>query len=99
MHLRSSSPAFLVEIPVKEHHLFTLDNTFASNQSHLFIFTGARLLSTKTGGRSIPKARKGPWPRDQINLGDYHYLACGYPSNHVGFISYRLGAGPDPLYI
>jgi hypothetical protein len=30
---RSSSPLFLVEIPIKEvyeHHLFTLDNTFAS---------------------------------------------------------------------
>jgi hypothetical protein len=33
MHLWSSSPAFLVEIPVKEvykRHLFTLDNTFSS---------------------------------------------------------------------
>jgi hypothetical protein len=33
MHLRSSSPDFLFEIPIKEvykHHLFTLDNTFAS---------------------------------------------------------------------
>jgi hypothetical protein len=33
MHLRSSSPDFLFEIPVKKvykHHLFTLDNTFAS---------------------------------------------------------------------
>jgi hypothetical protein len=33
MHLRSCSPAFLVEIPVKKvykHHIFTLDNIFAS---------------------------------------------------------------------
>jgi hypothetical protein len=38
--------------------------------------------------------------RDQINLADYPYLMCGYLSNHVGFVSYRLGTGPDlPLYI
>jgi hypothetical protein len=37
-------------------------------------------------------------PRDQINLGDYPYLMCGYPSNHVGFVSYHLGTGP-PLYM
>jgi hypothetical protein len=25
---------------------------------------------------------------------------CGYPSNHMGFVSYHLGTGPDlPLYI
>jgi hypothetical protein len=37
---------------------------------------------------------------DQINLGDYPYLVRGYPSNHVGFVSYRLEMGPGfPLYI
>jgi hypothetical protein len=39
-------------------------------------------------------------PRDQINTGDYPYFMCGYSSNHVGFVSYRLGTGPDiPLYM
>jgi hypothetical protein len=42
-------------------------------------------------GRSVPC--------DQINSSDYPYLVCGYPSNHVGFIWYRLGTGPDLPYI
>jgi hypothetical protein len=38
-------------------------------------------------------------PRNQINSGDYPYLMCGYPSNHVRFVSYHLGMGPDLPYI
>jgi hypothetical protein len=39
-------------------------------------------------------------PCNQVNLGDYPYLVRGYPSNHVGSVSYRLEMGPDfPLYI
>jgi hypothetical protein len=31
---------------------------------------------------------------------DYPYLVHGYPSNHMGFVSYRLRIGPNlPLYI
>jgi hypothetical protein len=56
------------------------------------------MLSIKSGGRSSPWARTVRAPHDQINSGDYPYLMCGYPSNHVGFVSYRLH--PDlPLYI
>jgi hypothetical protein len=37
---------------------------------------------------------------DQINSSDYPYLVHGYPSNHMGFVSYRLGTGLDlPLSI
>jgi hypothetical protein len=38
-------------------------------------------------------------PRDQIVLGDYPYLMCGYPSNHVGYVGYRLRMGLDLPYI
>jgi hypothetical protein len=42
----------------------------------------------------------GLHPCDQINSGDYLYLMCGYSSNHVGFVSYRLVTGPYlSLYI
>jgi hypothetical protein len=30
-------------------------------------------------------------------VGDYPYLVCGYPSNHVGVVGYLLGTGPDLL--
>jgi hypothetical protein len=36
-------------------------------------------------------------PRDKINSGDYTYLVRGYLSNHVEYVSYRLGTGPDLL--
>jgi hypothetical protein len=33
-------------------------------------------------------------------LSDYPYLVRGYPSNHMGFVGYRLGTSLDlPLYI
>jgi hypothetical protein len=39
-------------------------------------------------------------PRDQIKSDNYFYLVCGYPSNHLKFVSYRLRTGLDlPLYI
>jgi hypothetical protein len=37
-------------------------------------------------------------PRDQINSSDYHYLVCGYLSNHVIFVSFCLGTGLDLPY-
>jgi hypothetical protein len=47
-----------------------------------------------------PKGSYGLRPRDQINADDYPYLMRNYPSNHVGFVSYRIGMDPDlPLYI
>jgi hypothetical protein len=42
-------------------------------------------------GRSVP--------RDQINSNDYSYLMRGYSSNHVRFVSYRLGMGLDFPYM
>jgi hypothetical protein len=57
------------------------------------------LLSTKSSGRSGPWAQTVRVPRDQINFGDYPYLMRGYPSNHVEFVNYRLGTGPDLPYI
>jgi hypothetical protein len=38
-------------------------------------------------------------PHDQIDSDDYLYLMRGYPSNHMGSVSYRLGTGPDLPYI
>jgi hypothetical protein len=43
-------------------------------------------------GRFVP-------PPLYINSGDYSYFVRGYSSNHVRFISYRLGTGPDISYI
>jgi hypothetical protein len=39
----------------------------------------------------------GPRPHDQIDSGDYPYLVRGYLSNHVGYVSYRLGMSSDQL--
>jgi hypothetical protein len=36
-------------------------------------------------------------PAIRFNSGDYHYLVCGYPSNHMGVVGYLLGTGPDLL--
>jgi hypothetical protein len=47
------------------------------------------VLNTKSGGLDRPR------PCDQIDSDDYPYLMCGYPSNHVGFIGYRLEISPD----
>jgi hypothetical protein len=38
-------------------------------------------------------------PHDQINPGDCFYLVHGYPSNHMGFVSYRLETSPNLPYI
>jgi hypothetical protein len=48
-----------------------------------------------------PKGSDGLRPRDQINADDYPYLMRNYPSNHVGFVSYRIGTDPDipPIYM
>jgi hypothetical protein len=57
------------------------------------------ILNTKVAdGLALGRGRFAP--RDQINSNDYPYFVCGYPSNHVGFVIYRLVTGPDlPLYI
>jgi hypothetical protein len=45
-------------------------------------------LNTKSGGLDHPR------PCDQIDSDDYPYLVRGYPSNHVGFVGYRLEISP-----
>jgi hypothetical protein len=55
-------------------------------------------LNTKSGGHSCDHQKCGR-SRDQRNSDDYSYLVRGNPSNHVEFISYRLGTGPDLPYI
>jgi hypothetical protein len=51
-------------------------------------------------GRTVwPYDPDGSCPHDQIDSGYYPYLVCGYPSNHVGSIGYRLGTGPNLPYL
>ena len=56
------------------------------------------MLSTKSGGQSGPRTETVRDPAIRLTR---VIIVHGYPSNHVGFVSYRLGTGPylPPIYM